>query len=289
MEENPVTGFHHGCEASLNNGLLDHMMTKTLFPNYGFSFYENPPGRVIRKGRDDTPSLFLSDRLVNLGDGSFVKILESQDVFTDYGLSLYRNVSFLMFLGESDQLVKDIQCLLGHARHCFNHPLLGFFDEVLGKNPENRTGCHDIIQENLAILDEVHAMEYDHDSGYGDCAYLTSNMKTSLELSHVTIRNIIESSGRGFTELVQVPVLQPEYDHMLSNVFHFEESHSHRLAWGKRSYPICGIVPGIFAYDGVICDVARRIVSGKRKDLVRFILMLRKENILDERDLRYLV
>lgn len=289
MDKDTLVGFHHGCEAAVNTALLEHMMTRALYPHYGFSFYENPPGRIIRTGRGVRPALYRSSRLFNLGAGSLIKSIESSDIFSDHGLGYYRNMSFLMFMGKGDCLIADVQPFLGTDDPAFDHPMFCFFSERAERPENDGKTLTDTLFEHHAILEEVGNLEFDSENGYADSVYLMSNVMTSLVLSHTTIRQIIESPAKGLMELLQVPVIAGSYNHILSSVFQFDEAESCHMTWDGRSLPLCGISPGIFGYEGVFFDVAKRTVTGKRVDVVRFLLYLNENKLLDSVDLRYLV
>lgn len=284
-----LAGFHHGCDAALNNGLLDRLLGRGLFPHYGFSFYENPPGRVVRKGTGDRPTLFRADRLFNLGKGSLIKTLDASELFSDYGLSFYRNLSFMMVMGKRNGVLKDIDRLSETAEADRDHPLLRFL-WLKGKDQGGAgKSSNEGISEHHAILEEVGELDFHGENGYADSVYLMSNVMTSLVLSHITVRRIIEASGHGLDELLQIPVMDENYERLLSTVFQFDETCARHADWNGDSLPLCGISPGILGYRGVLLDVARRTATGKRADLVRFILFLNASKMLDAPDLRYFV
>jgi hypothetical protein len=289
MEKDTLLGFHHGCASDFNNTLIENMMPHGLYPHYGFSFYENPPGRIIRKGSGRRPTFYRSNRLFNLGVGSLVKAIESSDMFSDYGLGHYRNVSFLMFMGKSERLFLDIQPFLCGDEPFSDHPMIQFFSGRAGIPLNQERDLPDELSEHHAILEEVGNLEFDSESGYADSVYLMSHVMTSLVLSHVTIRQLIEVSPQGLTELVQIPIMTEDYKHMLSSVFKYDETQCHVMTWNNGDIPLCAITPGIFGYEGALLDVAKRTVTGKRADVVRFLLYLNKKKVLDSLDLNYLV
>lgn len=289
MAKDTLLGFHHGCESDLNSTLIENMMPHGLYPHYGFSFYENPPGRIIRKGSGRRPALYRSNRLYNLGAGSLVKTVESSDMFSDYGLGYYRNVSFLMFMGRREHVFKDIQPFLCVDELASSHPIIRFFSDITGMTENEERDKADTLSENHAILEEVGNLEFDSESGYADSVYLMSHVMTSLVLSHITIRQMIESPPQGLTELLQIPVMTGDYKHMLSSVFKYDEAQCSVMTWSNCDTPLCAITPGIFGYEGALLDVAKRTVTGKRADVVRFLLYLNKKKVLDSLDLNYLV
>ncbi len=290
LEPETLLCLHHGCDATLNTGLLDHMAkSRLLFPHYGFSFYENPPGRVIAKGHRDRPAFFRSNRLHNLGQNSLVKTLMASDMFSDQGLAFYRPLSFLMFIGAASQLRRDVRCMDIFGPDHPDHPAARFFSKwegwghASGDEPEE----NDVNPE--AMAGSVGQLDFESPGGYADCVYLLSDVMTSIVLSHVTVRQLIE---RPFPELVpyyQVPVETDAYRDLLSTVFQYDGKSAVRLDGNGVSWPLCGISPGIFGFGDVVFDVARRTLSGRRHDLVRFILELNRHQVLDPADLRYLV
>lgn len=289
MGKDTLLGFHHGCQSDLNNTLIENMMPHGLYPHYGFSFYENPPGRIMRKGNGRRPALYRSNRLFNLGAGSLVKSLESSDMFSDYGLGYYRNVSFLMFMGRRDRLFADIQPFLNLDEPVAGHPIIRYFSDITGIKKSEDTDKADTFSEHHTILEEVGNLEFDSDSGYADSVYLMSHVMTSLVLSHITIRQMIESPPLGLTELVQIPVMTEEYKHLLSSVYKYDEAKCSVISWNGSDTPLCAITPGIFGYEGALLDVAKRTMTGRRADVVRFLLYLNKKKVLDSLDLNYLV
>ncbi len=285
-----LLGFHHGCDDGANQRLVHDMTGRGLFPHYGYSFYENPPGRIIRRGRGERPTLYRSDRLYTLGASSLLKVLPAQDMFNDDGLSVYRNQSILMALGKRDALFEDFGRVLGQKdRDLEEHPLVRFFSRRAVSQGRGKKPLLDDLAGQHAMLDMVGDLDYGSDTGYADSVYLMSGLTTSLVLSHITIRNLIEKETHGLEELLQIPLLDEGYETTLKSVFHFDRLDAFYGELGSERLSLCGISPGILGYDGVLLDVAKRTASGKRADLARFILYLNRESVLDAMDLRYLI
>jgi len=268
-------------------------MSGALFPHFGFSFYDDPPGRIIRKGKGDIPSLFQSNRLLTMGLHSLMKQVNACDIFTDQGLASYRGISFLMMMGTSDQLLEDLGCLYD--------PLLSLdgdenkteisraLERMCGTPYGHRQDVYERIHENKEIYEEVFHLDIQKDTGYLDFIYLTAQTMTSIELSHKTVLNLIREGGGKLRTLFQAP-LCPDLDKtLLSSIFSFDESKTRQMVWNENNHLLFGVFPGMFGFEGAIFDVTTGIVSGKRKDLVRFLLFLNGTGILAERDLRYLV
>lgn len=290
VNKGSLVGFHHGCDDGLNQELIHDMTGRGLFPHYGFSFYENPPGRIIRHGRGGRPTLFRSDRLYTLGLSSFVKVIAAQDMFNDDGLAFHRNLSFLMVIGKRDALFDDFRLYLDFkSRDDNDHPLVRFFSQRPEDHGTGIKPCLEILGGQHDLLEIVGDLDYDSDNGYADSVYLMSGLSSSLVLSHITIRNLIEKESHGLAELLQIPVLDERYSGLLESVFQFDRKSAFRGGIGTEKLSLCGISPGILGYGDVVLDVAKRTVSGKRTDLVRFILHLNREGVLDQMDLRYLV
>ena len=283
-------GFHYGGDGVDNRQILDKAMDRSVLPHYGFSFYDEPPGRVIQKGQGDVPSLYVSNRLLNLGESSLIKTVESVDIFSDYGLSFYRDLSFLIVMGRENEILSDIEWFLESNNDVVSpFPVVKALNEIIDNSMKTNSIIKNQLMNNRGIYEEVHNRNIRKDSGYLDCIYLMADMMTSVVLSYATIKYIIESAGEGLVQLLQIPMMTEGYETILSNVFGFKKEKAFFLEFRGEKIPLWGITPGIFGFEGVLIDVVKKTVSGKRKDLAHFLLMLNEKKRLDERDLRYLV
>lgn len=283
-------GFYSMGSEEDHSWYLESLKSRVLFPHYGFSFYDDPPGRIIRKGKGDIPSIFQSRRLFSLGLDSLMKQVKSFDMFTDDGLAQYRELSVLMMMGNTDTLFTDLQCLcdpVGKAQ-CDERvtvPLIRLCGQPMVGENDYFERLHDI----MVIYEEAFHLDIHDDTGYLDFIYLTANTMISLELSHRTVLNIIRSGAEYLKPLFQSP-LNPEWDKpILKEIFSFNETNTNWLIMHDQRHQLFGVFPGIFGFEGAVFDVATGLVSGKRKNLVRFLLFLNGMNLLAERDLRYLV
>ncbi|GAB6095006.1 hypothetical protein JCM14469_12580 [Desulfatiferula olefinivorans] len=268
---------------------LRPMTGRVVFPHFGFTFYDDPPGRIIRKGRGDIPSMFEARRLLNLGRHSLFKRVSPHDMFTDEGLAVYRELGFQMLIGAEDKLPEDLAAAI-HPRLCpdgdpvfreYAAPFIG--DSIVDDAVVDAS-----LRDAADVYDEVFCLDFLR-GGYHDAVYLTADTLTSVELSHSSVLNIIRAGGPALEPVCQVPLSAGRDGEILSEVFSFDPDQAAHLTWNTRSYPLFGVFPGLFAFDGALFDVATGLVSGKRRHLVRFLLYLNGKGLLSERDLRYLV
>lgn len=259
-----------------------------LFPHYGFSFYENPPGRIVMKGKGNTPSVFKSDRLNSLGLGSLIKRVKSTDMFTDHGLASYRPLSFAMALGTADNLKRDLGFLreaslpLGKDKLWQDLNALDWIETVSKKDQET-------LSDHRKLFDEVFHLDITGDTGYLDVIYLMADTMTSVVLSHTTVQNIIRTQARHLKPLFQIPLCPDADESYLSGLFNMDRTRVKPLTFRGCHYDLFGVFPGLFGFKGAIFDVSTGMVSGKRNHLVQFLLLLNGLNLLSQRDLRYLV
>lgn len=279
-------GFYRIGSDSDPNDFFQDTLSTAIFPHYGFTFYEDPPGRIVKKGKGNTPSIYQSNRLINLGLGSLIKTVKSTDMFTDEGLASYRDLTFFMVMGTVESLVDDLAFLRisSHTNNgIWSH--LKDFDWI----PEVGDSEKDSLRQNQAMYEEVFHLNTAKGSGYGDFVYLTAGTPTSLVLSHATVQNIIHSRARHLKFLLQIPLSPDEDQECLKNVFFMDNKKSCKAFFNESTFKLFGIFPGLFGFKGAVFDVATGLLTGKRKDVVQFLLLLNGLNLLAQRDLRYLV
>jgi hypothetical protein len=285
-----IVGLYRAGQAETLARTLHTMVGRVVFPHFGFTFYDEPPGRIIRKGRGDIPSMFEARRLLNLGQHSLFKRVSAHDMFTDQGLALYRGLHFHMLIGAEDRIGEDMAAMV-HPRLCpdsdpaFREYLAPFICDVIVDD----TAVAAALRESADMYDEVFHLDFLKDSGYHDAIYLTADTFTSVELSHSSVLNIIRSGGAALEPVCQVPLSDRRDGDVLSEVFAYDPLHVRHIHWNGRSCPLFGVFPGLFSFEGAIFDVATGLISGKRRHLVRFLLYLNGKGLLSERDLRYLV
>lgn len=285
-----LIGLYRAGQAEALARSLRPMMGRVVFPHFGFTFYDEPPGRIIRKGRGDIPSMFEARRLLNLGQNSLFKRVSVHDMFTDQGLAVYRELGFHMLIGAADRLPEDLAAMV-HPRLCpdsdpaIREYVAPFTCDVIVDDAVVEAA----LRDSADMYDEVFHLDFLKDSGYHDAIYLTADTFTSVELSHSSVLKIIRSGGIALDPVCQVPLDDLRDGDILSEVFSYDSRHVGHLSWNERSYPLFGVFPGLFSFEGAIFDVATGLISGRRRHLVRFLLYLNGKGLLAERDLRYLV
>lgn len=288
LNDRSFLGFYRIGSDAGHQAFFDTFTDGAIFPHYGFSFYENPPGRIIMKGRGNTPSVFRSNRLNSLGLGSLIKRVTSQDMFTDHGLSFYRDRSFVMALGTAENLIRDLGFLKAPGNQGQEQfDLWNALDSQSWIAPIS-TEAYESLADQRRLYDEVFHLDIEGYTGYFDMIYLTADTMTSLVLSHTTVLNIIKTQARHLKPLFQMS-LSADDEPFLTYIFNMDRAKVKSVAFKNSNHLLFGVFPGLFGFKGAVFDVATGMISGKRKDLVSFLLLLDGLDLLAGRDLRYLV
>ncbi len=303
--------------------LFDSQSDSSFFPHYGFSFYDHPPGPFISTVVDDIPGLYVSNILFNFGSESLL-FQTNATVCNDKA----PEGPVCFFIGSMEQLTQDVVCTStaglsvkrpdSHQGHLLAETIDQLYNTLVhnthktgvtsqsvlptkkpGHKPDDQiedstaSPNQDRIQEIKILYQELEQVNTIDESGYLDFIYLTAGMLTSVRLSFTTTHRISEDFPPELMPVYQIPINPDQYfsDPDISEPENANQNECTGTLWyNQKKFLLHPIVPGLYCHScGIFFDLFTRTVTGKRKQISRFLWYLNKKKLLANMDLNYLI